>query len=116
MDEDVLLLSTEEEEGRGCEGSPAGPPGPRWTQAHLGLDHGQTVRAHLRHQGQNVHELVFSDVLHEAVQSDEGSRPPHAGAAHTAGLVVRAAPRRRAAEASRDLQWTTTGSLVLLAC
>ena len=53
------------------------------TEAHLGLDHGQAVRTHLRHHPQNIHKLVFSDVLHQTIQSDEGSRPSHSGTADT---------------------------------
>lgn len=49
---------------------------------HLGLNHGQTVRAHFRHHPQNIHKLVFSDVLHQTVQSDEGSRPADSSTAH----------------------------------
>lgn len=46
----------------------------------LGLDHGQPMGSHLRHHPQDVHELVLPDVLHEAVQGDEGPGSAHAGA------------------------------------
>lgn len=93
MDEDVLLL--DRRRGRGCESRPE-PSGlgdiKETSKAHLGLDHGQPVRAHLRHHPQDVHKLVLPDVLHQTVQSDEGPRPADSGAADRA----RSLPRQRA--------------------
>lgn len=49
-------------------------------RSHLRLDHGQTVRTHLRHHPQDICELVLSDVLHQPIQSDERPRPADSGA------------------------------------
>lgn len=49
---------------------------------HLSLDHGETVGSHFRHHPQDINELVFSDVLHQTIQSDEGPRPADSGAEH----------------------------------
>lgn len=81
MDEDVLLLHT---------GATQAPSDGRprhiakvTSNVHLGLNHGETVRAHLRHHSQDIHKLVFPDVLHQTVQSDEGSRPADSRTAHS---------------------------------
>lgn len=66
----------------------------KWAQQHchsaevnrsyLCLHHGHSVGPHVRHQAQNIHELVVTDVLQEPVQGYERSRPSHASTAtHT---------------------------------
>lgn len=82
VDEDVLLLHTGGTQASGGRPRGASVASVRLSP-HLGLNHGETVRAHLRHHSQNIHKLVFSDVLHQTVQSDEGPRPAHSRTAHS---------------------------------
>lgn len=78
MDEHVLLL----QRTNGIISDLIGPNISHAALSHLRLDHGQTVGPHLGHHPQDVDKLVFSDVLHETIQSDEGPRPADPGAEH----------------------------------
>lgn len=74
---------------RAAQGAPGGRPWEGLRRGtHLCLDHGQTVGAHLCHRPQDVHKLVFSGVLHQPVQSDEGPRPSHPRAVDTGRSLV----------------------------
>lgn len=54
------------------------------SRSYLCLHHGHSVGPHVRHQAQNIHELVVTDVLQEPVQGYERSCPSHASTAtHT---------------------------------